>query len=96
MSKNRRTKKQKIEAQSRHIPLVVSTSGQAHFRVQTAAPERPTHTTTATSNFSVPSHAHVIHDARNTLTITTILIAFDLVIYFLLKLRFINIPGIGF
>ena len=90
MAKNRRTKKQKIAAAARHTPLVITTSGgQTHISV--APIHENTTASTAVRTTPTMSHAYVVQDIRRTLSITTALVALDVVAYFLLKLRFVNI-----
>jgi hypothetical protein len=95
MARNRRTKKQKIAASVRQTPLVITTSGgQTHISVNSVSDSSTV--STPSHNFSTPSHTYVARDIRYTLAVTTLLVLADLAIYFLLKLRFVNIPGIGF
>lgn len=97
MANKRRTRKQKLVATTRHNyegQLTITTSGgQTHIRINNSAEkvENPTKQSTQRT-----SHTYVLPDVRNTLTITSILIILDIAIYFILKLRFISIPGIGF
>jgi hypothetical protein len=99
MANKRRTKKQKLAATTRHNyegQLTIATGGSSstHFTISTQASQPQTES--STRDRFLPSHTYVVSDVRKTLTITTFLILLDLAIYFLLKLRFISIPGIGF
>ena len=97
MSSKRRTKKQKILAGTRRTPLTLQTTGgNTQFSIVTEIQSPKEEVVNANPIRRSLSHTYVIHDARNTITITLILIAFDISIYFLLKQAIINIPGIGF
>jgi hypothetical protein len=95
MSKKRRTRKQKVIASTRQTPLVISThSGETQFTIE--APIAVSEPRKASTALAVPSYSYVLHDAQKTLVITAVLVVIDLVIFYTLKLKILNIPGIGF
>lgn len=97
MSSKRRTKKQKILAGTRRTPLTLQTTGgNTQFSISTNIESLKEKISVASPIRTSPSHTYVFRDARNTVTITLILIALDISLYFLLKQAIIKIPGIGF
>ena len=94
----RRTKKQKVAASTRHnfesVLTIRSEGSQTRFTLPTAQTS-PTEVKTA-PRVIVHSYAYVLHDAKNTLIITVLLVALDIAIYSFLKLRLLSIPGVGF
>lgn len=98
MANKRRTKQEKIRSAARRsqAPMFTAstTSTQPTFTINTA----PISTNIRSDVLRAPvnSHAYVAPEIRKTLFITTTLVALDLALYFLLKLKFVTIPGIGF
>lgn len=99
MSKKRKTRKEKMKAAARHdfsniltlkIPVEIKTELKTESVRETEIVERKVPAQ------SGRSYTYVSRDIRNTLNITSALIALNVIIYFILKLKFINIPGIGF
>jgi hypothetical protein len=91
MSKKRRTKKEKMNAAARH-----DLSGLIRLEtVKEAASgvlEKPAvHTPRSSTNYT-----YVITGVRKTLTITSIIVFINVVFFLLLKLKLVNIFGIGF
>ncbi|HVZ12335.1 MAG TPA: hypothetical protein VG965_04870 [Patescibacteria group bacterium] len=109
MSKKRRTKKEKITASVRHdfssvliTPRISNDSGERgeqkqsfEIKLSNIAPSQKSQNTSPVTSYS-RSHAYVLGDIRKTVNITAVLLALNVAIYFLLKLKFVNIPGIGF
>ena len=96
MSKKRRTKKEKLTASEsrifREVPQVSLPSQtislvQGHAAVSTM--QSPSKTPTR-------SYTYVIKDVRNTLAITSVIIAFNIALFMVLKLKLVNLFGIVF
>lgn len=95
----RRTKKEKLRAAHRHSDFSVlnttNIEGKTQFSITTQQVKTSDIKTRINTN-PTPSYTYVVHDARNTITITMALLVLDALIYFLLKQAIISIPGIGF
>lgn len=104
MSKKRKTKKQKIAASVRHnysevfsLPKVEHTpEGIRIANISAGSVIEHTPEQKYQPASSKHSYTYVAHDVKNTINITTALIALNVIIYFILKLKVVNIPGIGF
>lgn len=92
MSKKRRTRQEKIEAQSRQDFSQV-------FRVsEIKLPqlEVPEEAKINIHNQVSINHTHVVKDVKSTLFITSILMVLNVIIFFILKLNIVNILGVRF
>lgn len=90
MSKKRRTKKEKMTAATRQnlpgvitLPVIREKSPSGNFE-------------SSHSSGTLHNHSHVIKDIRKTLILTSILILINIVLYIILKFRFINFQGLNF
>ena len=92
----RRTKKEKIRATARHqMPIVISTeNNRTEFTISNT--KTPVPLINSVKPIHNLSYVYVVKDAQKTIFITTLLITLELLIFFLLKIRLVNIPGIGF
>lgn len=96
MSKRRKTKKQKLRSESRRHQQEPTVQLQ---EVEAREEERHTHVTHSIAGITIPNFAspnptasvnktrysYVVHDVRNTLTILTIIVAANLILYFLIQ-----------
>jgi hypothetical protein len=96
MSSKRRTRKQKVTASARHNFSQILTVGNQQVRIAVPSQNAEDQTPNRSTHFQTVSHAYVATDVRKTLTITTVLIALDIILYFILKLSIVNFPGINF
>jgi hypothetical protein len=94
MSKKRRTKKEKIRASERHEPL--NTVSLPEIKETLSVIEKKEKPQEAPQSHPSHNYSYVVHDARNTLFITFILIFLNIVLYFILKTKIVMIPGVGF
>lgn len=96
MAKNRRTKQQKTSARHNfQSELTINIAGtQTNVTIPSAHVSAANHAETTVLH--APSYAYVIADVRRTLLITAVLVVLDLVIFYLLKTKIVNIPTVGF
>ncbi len=94
MSKKRKTKKQKIQASTRHDYANVLTF--ANQQIQLAPVDITSSIKPTASYATVTDYSYVAADVRKTIFITIALLALNIAIYFILKLAIITIPGIVF
>lgn len=93
MSKKRQTRKQKVQASTRHdFTNVLTFGGQ---QIQIAAIPTPSHNSPQ-STYVTHDYSYVAKDVRKTVLITSVLLGLNIAIFFLLKLSIITIPGIVF
>jgi hypothetical protein len=93
MTKKRRTKFEKIRANRRQELSEFSITSLAPTEVIT--PKSPE--IQSTSHVSeAKSYSYVMLDIKKTMIIISALVTLNAILYLFLKLRFINIPGLGF
>lgn len=98
MSKKRKTRKEKMRAtvrQSSHsfenAPVYTLSSDTTIHTTKTSSPEQftPTHREQV-------AYAYVMHDARHTFIITTLLLASSIAFYFIIQNHIINLSFLGY
>ena len=93
MSKKRQTKKQKVQASTRHDFTNVLTFGGQQIQIA-AIPTSINNQPPAIP--AIHNYSYVTADVKKTIFITSILLGLNIAIFFLLKLAIITIPGIVF
>ncbi len=95
MSKKRRTKKEKILATSRHDFSQALSYSPINIQEVISTPKLSENKVTQ-SKVETYNYSYVAKDMRSTAMITLILIAIDIVLFFVLKLGIVNLKGITF
>jgi hypothetical protein len=90
MSKKRKTKKEKIIAAGRHDFLSIVSAPEIPEIIDSHSPKEDF------LRKSSGSYTHVINDVRKTFSIITSIIILNIILFFLLKFKFISLPGIGY
>lgn len=88
MAKNRKTREQKKLADSRHISYHKTSSPTYQISPQSKLPQAPTQPTN--------SYPYLVKDLSKTAIMTFSIVAVQIILFYMLTNRLINIPGLSY